>query len=87
MQTAAGCGGGGQPLSSTGSCLTDFRATPFIECNGARGHCYYYNNQYSFWLTTVDEDKQFSKPELDIVRRRNMRSRASRCNVCMRLNP
>jgi hypothetical protein len=27
------------------------------------------------------------KPELDIVRRRSMRSRASRCNVCMQVNP
>jgi integrin beta 8 len=87
MHSAAGCSGSGQALSSSGSCLQDFRATPFIECNGAQGHCYYYNNQYSFWLTTIDEDKQFSKPELDIVRQRSMRSRASRCNVCMQVNP
>jgi hypothetical protein len=36
-------------------------------------------------LTTVDNDRQFDKQEVDIVRRRNMRSRASRCNVCMRV--
>ena len=49
----AGADGGGQALSSPGSCLVDFRATPFIECNGARGTCHYFANTLSFWLATI----------------------------------
>ena len=45
--------------SSPGSCLEDFRATPFIECNGARGSCHYFANKFSFWLTTIDNDQEF----------------------------
>ncbi|EDL22060.1 procollagen, type IV, alpha 2, isoform CRA_b, partial [Mus musculus] len=44
MHTAAGDEGGGQSLVSPGSCLEDFRATPFIECNGGRGTCHYFAN-------------------------------------------
>ena len=54
--------GGGQSLSSPGSCLVDFRATPFIECNGARGTCHYFANTLSFWLATIDINSQFSQP-------------------------
>lgn len=46
-------------FSSPGSCLEDFRATPFIECNGARGTCHYFANKFSFWLTTIEDDQQF----------------------------
>jgi hypothetical protein len=60
MHTAAGAEGGGQSLSSAGSCLEDFRATPFIECNGARGTCHYFANKFSFWLTTIDDSQQFT---------------------------
>merc|ERR1739838_533474 len=35
--TSEGADGGGQNMASPGSCLEDFRATPFIECTGARG--------------------------------------------------
>ena len=49
QHTGAGAEGGGQALSSPGSCLRDFRATPFIECNGARGTCHYFANKFSFW--------------------------------------
>ncbi len=59
MHTAAGAEGGGQSLSSPGSCLEDFRATPFIECNGARGTCHYFANKFSFWLTTIEDNQQF----------------------------
>ena len=62
QHTAAGAEGGGQALSSSGSCLEDFRATPFIECNGARGTCHYFANKFSFWLATVDTNNMFSKP-------------------------
>ena len=60
MHTGAGAEGGGQSLSSPGSCLEDFRTTPFIECNGARGTCHYFANKFSFWLTTIDDSQQFS---------------------------
>ncbi|MBO8709175.1 hypothetical protein INO18_14565, partial [Staphylococcus aureus] len=59
MHMAAGAEGGGQSLASPGSCLEDFRATPFIECNGARGTCHYFANTMSFWMATIDPDEQF----------------------------
>ncbi|KAG2464160.1 CO4A6 protein, partial [Polypterus senegalus] len=61
MHTASGAEGGGQSLVSPGSCLEDFRATPFIECNGARGTCHYFESKYSFWLTTIEENQQFAE--------------------------
>ena len=39
---AHGGGGGGQSLSSPGSCLKEFRFTPFIECGGTQGTCQVY---------------------------------------------
>jgi len=86
MHTAAGSEGGGQLLSSVGSCLEDFRATPFIECNGARGSCHYFANKFSFWLTTVEEDQQWRIPESQTLKAGELRSRVSRCQVCMKSN-
>ena len=82
--TAAGAEGGGQALSSPGSCLQDFRATPFIECNGARGTCHYFANKFSFWLATIDVDQQFSRPVSSTLKAGNLRSRVSRCQVCIK---
>ncbi|GFS14577.1 collagen alpha-2(IV) chain [Elysia marginata] len=82
MHTAAGPGGGGQSLSSPGSCLEDFRATPFIECNGARGTCHYFANKYSFWLSTIELDNQFEIPQSQTLKAGSLRTRVSRCNVC-----
>lgn len=84
MHTAAGPGGGGQSLSSPGSCLEDFRATPFIECNGARGTCHYFANKYSFWLTTIEGEEQFMTPRSQTLKAGNLRTRVSRCQVCMK---
>uniref|UniRef100_A0A8C5TG79 Collagen IV NC1 domain-containing protein n=1 Tax=Malurus cyaneus samueli TaxID=2593467 RepID=A0A8C5TG79_9PASS len=83
MHTAAGDEGGGQSLVSPGSCLEDFRATPFIECNGARGTCHYFANKYSFWLTTIDQPFE-SKPSGDTLKAGLIRSHISRCQVCMK---
>merc|ERR1711860_153542 len=83
--TAAGAEGGGQSLSSSGSCLKDFRATPFIECNGARGTCHYFANKFSFWLATVRERDMFSRPLSQTLKAGNLRSRVSRCQVCKRI--
>jgi integrin beta 8 len=84
MHTAAGAEGGGQSLSSSGSCLEDFRATPFIECNGARGTCHYFANKFSFWLATINPDNQFARPVSQTLKAGNQRARVSRCQVCRR---
>lgn len=86
QHTAAGAEGGGQSLSSPGSCLEDFRATPFIECNGARGTCHYFANKLSFWLATVEEQTQFDRPQSETLKAGNLRSRVSRCQVCAKNN-
>lgn len=86
QHTAAGAEGGGQSLVSPGSCLEDFRATPFIECNGARGTCHYFANKYSFWLTTVEQNEQFVQgPAQETLKGDEYRSRISRCQVCMKI--
>ncbi|RVE60304.1 hypothetical protein OJAV_G00179790 [Oryzias javanicus] len=86
MHTAAGAEGGGQSLMSPGSCLEDFRATPFIECNGAKGTCHYFANKYSFWLTTVDPRREFaSSPSQETLKAGQERSRVSRCQVCSKV--
>lgn len=79
-----GNGGGGQALSDPGSCLLDFRATPFIECNGAKGHCHFYETQTSFWLATIEDNQQFSIPEQQTLKANNLRQRVSRCSVCIK---
>lgn len=84
QHTGAGPSGGGQSLSSPGSCLEDFRATPFIECNGDGGNCHFYSNKYSFWLTTIDQNSQFSSPIPQTLKAGNLRTRVSRCQVCIK---
>lgn len=84
MHTAAGDEGGGQSLVSPGSCLEDFRATPFIECNGSRGTCHYYANKYSFWLTTIPERSFQGSPSADTLKAGLIRTHISRCQVCMK---
>lgn len=84
MHTAAGADGGGQSLSSPGSCLEDFRSSPFIECNGARGSCHYFFNKFSFWLASINQRLQFNTPESETLKAGNLRSRISRCQVCMK---
>lgn len=85
QHTAAGAEGGGQSLVSPGSCLEDFRATPFIECSGARGTCHYFANKYSFWLTTVEERGQFREdPVSETLKTGQLHTRVSRCQVCMK---
>lgn len=84
QHTAAGDEGGGQSLVSPGSCLEDFRATPFIECNGGRGTCHYYANKYSFWLTTIPEPSFQGAPSADTLKAGLIRTHISRCQVCMK---
>lgn len=58
QHTSAGAEGSGQALASPGSCLEEFRSSPFIECHG-HGTCNYYGNSYSFWLATVEQSEMF----------------------------
>ncbi|XP_072220698.1 collagen alpha-2(IV) chain-like [Leuresthes tenuis] len=84
MHTGAGDEGGGQSLTSSGSCLKDFQTHPFIECQGARGSCRYFANLAGFWLTTVSQTEQFitSKP-CTIKTTEKQRHKISQCNVCL----
>lgn len=83
QHTSAGNDGAGQLLSSPGSCLEDFRTSPFIECHG-RGTCHYYGSTYSFWLTTVTDEEQFRTPTSKTIKSGNQREHVSRCTVCMK---
>lgn len=83
QHTAAGNEGGGQSLSSPGSCLEDFRTSPFIECNGAKGTCHYFANKHSFWLTSLDRSFH-SQPASETLKAGQLLSRISRCQVCMK---
>lgn len=85
QHTGAGDEGGGQSLASTGSCLKDFRAHPFIECQGARGSCHYFSNLHSFWLTTVSHIEDFGTPTPETIKAADQqRRKASQCHVCIR---
>ena len=83
QHTSAGNDGAGQLLSSPGSCLEDFRTSPFIECHG-RGTCHYYGSTYSFWLTIVRNEDQFRTPTSQTIKSGNQREHVSRCTVCLK---
>ncbi|XP_042150859.1 collagen alpha-2(IV) chain-like [Oncorhynchus tshawytscha] len=86
MHTGAGDEGGGQSLTSSGSCLRDFRAQPFVECQGPRGTCHYFANIYSFWLTRVGADGPLSSSTSQGTLKEEWQQRLNvgRCNVCMK---
>lgn len=83
QHSGAGKQGGGQLLVSPGSCLEDFRSTPFIECNGAKGTCHYFANKYSFWLSSMEQEFN-SSPSSETLKGNQLLSRISRCQVCMK---
>lgn len=86
QHTGAGDEGGGQSLTSSGSCLTDFRAQPFVECQGPRGTCHYFANIYSFWLTRVEATAPAHEQGSSTTLTNSWQQRESigRCSVCMR---
>jgi len=86
QHTGSGDQGGGQSLMSPGSCLEDFRSAPFIECQGQRGTCQFFANEYSFWLTTVMPDLQFASAPLSgtLKEGQEQRKKISRCQVCLK---
>jgi len=83
MYNSAGAEGDGQLLSSSGSCLPEFRVNPFIECHG-RGTCWYYGPTLSFWLSTIDASNMFKTPQAQTIMAGNLRTKVSRCSVCMK---
>ncbi len=83
QHTGAGAAGTGQMLHSPGSCLQDFRASPFIECHG-RGTCNYYATTLSFWLGTIDRGSQFRQPQSQTLKAGSLHQKISRCQVCTR---
>lgn len=85
QHTGAGDEGGGQSLTSSGSCLKNFRTDPIIECQGPQGSCHYFENLYSFWLTTVTQTEQFVSPRPGTIKAPDrQRSKTSLCHVCLR---
>ncbi|XP_056138916.1 collagen alpha-2(IV) chain-like [Lampris incognitus] len=84
MHTGAGDEGGGQSLTSSGSCLRDFRAQPFVECQGPRGTCHYFANIYSFWLTRVESSSSSSSSSATLKEEWRQRQNVGRCSVCMK---
>ncbi|XP_067108949.1 collagen alpha-4(IV) chain-like [Osmerus mordax] len=86
LMTGLGNRGGGQALSSSGSCLRDFRSQVFVECQGARGSCHYFSNMLSFWLTSVDRAQGLGHaPQPSVLKTAaQQRQRTSRCHVCTR---
>lgn len=57
QHTGAGAEGTGQNLQSSGSCMEEFRAVPFIECHG-RGTCNYYATNHAFFLSIIEKVSQ-----------------------------
>lgn len=86
MHTDAGAEGGGQSLVSPGSCLREFRSSPFIECHGD-GKCNYFPSAFSYWLATVDQRNMFRRPDQQTLKRGMLETRISRCIVCIRSRP
>uniref|UniRef100_A0A3P9HSM9 Collagen IV NC1 domain-containing protein n=1 Tax=Oryzias latipes TaxID=8090 RepID=A0A3P9HSM9_ORYLA len=86
MHTGAGDEGGGQSLTSSGSCLTEFKSLPFLECQGPRGTCHFFANIYSFWLTHQEGGASYTRRNsstlIDPMQHKN---NISRCRVCMKL--
>uniref|UniRef100_A0A8B9ZHC0 Collagen IV NC1 domain-containing protein n=1 Tax=Anas platyrhynchos TaxID=8839 RepID=A0A8B9ZHC0_ANAPL len=41
-------------------------------------------NSYSFWLATVEVSEMFSKPQSETLKAGDLRTRISRCQVCMK---
>lgn len=81
MHTGAGDEGGGQSLTSSGSCLQDFRAQPFVECQGPRGTCQFFADAYSYWLTSNPSQT----PSQAVLKEpQEQRQKTSRCRVCMK---
>lgn len=89
FQHTSGAFGGGQPLSSPGSCLEHFRHSPVLECNNNAGTCHYWNDAKVYYLRSLPEstEEQFSKP-LGLTLKAGAGTTVdsvSKCRVCMKM--
>ncbi|MGE0614533.1 MAG: hypothetical protein AB7P04_02745 [Bacteriovoracia bacterium] len=92
---AGGMGGNGsrmsQQLDDPGSCLSEFRGMPFVECSISgggpnRGYCdLETSNDFSMWLSTVPDIDQ--GPIIGPASTALIQSRVSRCKVCAGPSP
>ncbi|VDN15418.1 unnamed protein product [Dibothriocephalus latus] len=63
LHTSGGFGGG-QGLSSPGSCMEQFHYSPVLECNNNAGTCHYWNDAKVYYLRAIPSgnNTQFVKP-------------------------
>merc|ERR1719154_711476 len=83
MHTDSGAAGGGQSLMSPGSCIENFRPTPFIECHGL-GTCNVFTTALSYWMATIELNDMFRRPRAQTLKSGALTTRVSRCHVCWR---
>ncbi|KAF6770970.1 hypothetical protein AHF37_10466 [Paragonimus kellicotti] len=80
--------GGGQQLSSPGSCMEQFRYSPVIECNNNVGMCHYWADAKVYYLRALDHSRdQFEKPQGFTMKAAEgpVLNNVSKCRVCMKL--
>ncbi|CAH8453622.1 unnamed protein product [Heterobilharzia americana] len=86
---SVGSTGGGQQLSSPGSCLEYFSYSPLLECNNGMSLCNYWSDAKAYYLRHVSNNTEFQKPigqyitdhlpdETKVLRE------ISRCRVCVK---
>ena len=73
--------GGGQVLSSPGSCLENFSYNPYIECT-AEGTCHYYSEKMMYWMLAFDKVSVGQDRHITVMKRENVTDKVSRCRVC-----
>ncbi|TPP64875.1 C-terminal tandem repeated domain in type 4 procollagen [Fasciola gigantica] len=85
----AGSTGGGQQLSSPGSCLEYFRYSPLLECNNGMSLCHYWSDAKAYYLRHVSNGTEFQKPigkymTEDARDDTTVLREISRCRVCLK---
>lgn len=70
--------GHGQDLGSLGSCLLRFSTMPFLYCNPDSTCHYASRNDYSYWLSTDDQEPSDSA----LIPAESVERYISRCSVC-----
>jgi collagen type IV alpha len=75
---AVGAMGGGQDLASPGSCMENFRANPYIECN-SRGECHFFSDKFTYWLVNT-YGQNF---ESATIKAGEIMNHMGRCKVCI----
>jgi len=75
--------GGGQQLSSPGSCLEQFRLNPYIECN-SRGECHFFSDKFSFWLVAIaGPTNRHLHVQGQTFKAAHLLDKIGRCRVCV----